>query len=81
MEKNITASFRNIEALKQAEEDLRRQGSTIDIRVATPDFELTHVQGRNPSYSLDVYVEPSRSQLALDTIERYGGIAFNISQE
>jgi len=77
MENKLTASFHCMEQLRLAEGDLRRQGSTIDIRISPPDFE----EDSNPAYSLNVFVEPSRAQLALDTIERYGGVPASISQE
>lgn len=88
MEKTISASFRSLQDLEHAAHALRKQGA-IDIRVGIRPAQLLHQDSlminsqqlgnshaemaEDWTYTFDVYVEPSRSRQAEDTIAQYGG--------
>jgi len=83
MEKNLTATFKSVDDLEHAADELRRQG-VLDIRIdaAAPikvDYQAdTLVQTleapvMDGSFGLAVCVEKSRYRQAEDTIVKYGG--------
>jgi hypothetical protein len=86
METNITAAFLNSDDLKQAEEELVRQG-VIEVRTLPPlrlprpapvdsakipgAWQLE--MGEETVFPLHVFVEKSRFRQAEDTIRKFGG--------
>ncbi|MNH99756.1 hypothetical protein D3C73_525350 [compost metagenome] len=82
MEKNITATFKKVNDLELAADELRRQG-VLDIQCEQPmiliDYQAhTLIQtvgdyAPSESYDLHVCVELSRYRQAEDTITKYRG--------
>ncbi|MFC5450616.1 hypothetical protein [Paenibacillus aestuarii] len=83
MEKNLTATFHNVDNLEQAAEQLRKQG-IIDMKFPNLSAALIDYQSDMmiqsiessalaPSYELEVCVQQSRYREAEDTILKFGG--------
>lgn len=83
MEKNLSATFKRVDDLEHAADELRRQGVLnirFDDRAAFKvDYQSdTFIQSAgdylsNNPYALQVSVEMSRYRQAEDTITKYGG--------
>ncbi|MBD0382229.1 hypothetical protein [Paenibacillus sedimenti] len=83
MEKNLTATFHNVDNLEQAAEQLKQQG-VLYIQFNNHSSLLVEYQSESmvqsmehaaasPSYELRVCVQKSRYRQAEDTITKFGG--------
>jgi hypothetical protein len=83
LEKNITATFKKMNDLELAAEELRKQG-VLDLRFDDSNPIKIDYQSNNliealgdsllgESYALQVSVEKSRYRQAEDTIAKFGG--------
>lgn len=84
MEKNLTATFRRVDDMELAADELRKQG-VLDIKFdeSVPikiDYQAgTHIESMggetaDGQYAIQVTVEMSRYRQAEDTIARFGGL-------
>ncbi|MFD0698517.1 hypothetical protein ACFQZT_31055 [Paenibacillus sp. GCM10027628] len=84
MEKNLTATFDNVDNLKLAAEQLKQQG-VLNIQydhhgAFIVDYQSSELvqsldsSAATPSYELTVSVQKSRYRQAEDTITKFGGL-------